>query len=56
MGRDGKEMQENLTNRPDYGMISVVKERQRVLSVSGRRGNQVRILNDPVTVSGKRYR
>lgn len=21
MGRDGKEIQENLTNRPDYGMI-----------------------------------
>ena len=37
-------------------MISTVeKSIQEVLPHAGRKGNQVKGLNDPVTVSGKRY-
>ncbi len=55
-GQAEKTVLEKLTNCWNYGMISTVeKSIQEVLPHAGRKGNQVKGLNDPVTVSGKRY-
>ena len=46
------ELSVSLTNHPGCGMIAVDKKDQKVRPVEGGKGNQVEVLNDPVTVSG----